>query len=105
MNQLTYYHNNDMLLKLDGLKDENLAPITTATVTGQFYSNSDVTIGSPVSLTHVSGGDYKGNVPDNLPTSALKTGYVTLDITVSGERIAFFRIPVIYTYRRGIPNA
>jgi len=88
---------SDNLISLGPLTDAITGnPVTTATVTAQIKLQG-VSVGDPITLTHVSAGLYRGNIDDS--TALLPGSQYHLEITSdnSGTKL-FKKIPFVAIY-------
>jgi hypothetical protein len=98
------YSENDNLIKIFGLQDEaDGSAISSGTVSAQLYDPDGATVGSPVTMAHVSDGDWQGTLPASdlgLSAAPLDLGYRCLISVSAGGRTARFTLECEVMLRR-----
>lgn len=69
---------------LDAVRNSDGAAITDATVTAQLVDVAGTAIGDLVTLDHVSGGDYRGTLPDAVTATLREGATYVVQITFNG---------------------
>lgn len=90
---------NDNTIEIAALTDSKTgAAITDATVTAQIKDSAGESVGSAVTMTHVSAGRYSGDAPASL--SLENEANYTAEVSASSSgRDGFWRIPCKAKYR------
>lgn len=100
-----YFHQNDNLLELTGLKDEATGLfVTDATITAVMKTSADVEVAGqvwPLSMSYIDGtdGTYRGILDSELEVAVNDRVNVEVTILASGGRKGFAKIPTIVRQR------
>jgi len=91
------YINSDNIITLGPLADAVTGlPVTTATVSAVIKS-AGVAVGSPITLTHIADGRYRGNIEDTVGL-VTATQYVLEITTTNSGTVSFKKIPFVAIY-------
>lgn len=95
------YLGNDHVVHLSGLKDDDGAAVTGATVEARVLDRDKQPVSGitwPVPLTHIGGGDYKGVIDASIVLEDRALYYVEVTASYNGLD-ALWRVPHVSAER------
>ena len=81
------------------ITDGDDAPVTTGTVSLQFFTTAGTSIGDALSLTHTSGGIWTVTIPDDHPLTVGSQYFARITVASGGNTVTFQSSTQPYRYR------